>query len=497
MTAEELQILLQNADSHVRKGEMAEALQLYANACQSAPTSYAAFMGAGFCYWNMGNLVAAQRFYQRACELKPGASEAHHNLGEVLLGLRVVEKAEEHFRQAVETASERDARFAASLVSWARCCRSKGNFEDARSKLTEALAADPNNVEALSLLVSMGHTAPDSSLLQELRAQASREDLPEKLRSTAWFTLGKASEDGERYAEAFDCYRRAHEARHMEFPRGMHEQFVAQLRGVFRSELFDEREGWGTTESPTPVFVVGMPRSGTSLVEQVLASHPAVHGADELMLFGLLLHQMESGVGGATDYYPAVVTQMIPQHARMLGSKYLAGVRSLAPDKDFVVDKMPANFFQIGMIKLALPHARVIHCVRNMWDIALSCYATNFDAVHPFTSNLESLGVYLRTYAELMNHWDRVLPGFVHHVSYEDLVAEPQKEIDKLLDFVGIDHHEACYTPHRTKRQVMTASAWQVRQPIYNSSVARWKRFAAQLEPLFAEVPSADWHDYQ
>ena len=244
-------------------------------------------------------------------------------------------------------------------------------------------------------------------------------------------------------------------------------------------ELMGRHAGAGDP-SDLPIFIVGMPRSGTTLIEQILASHPDVHGGGELTQLGALL-------GGAE--YPGLASRLTGERLAQLGRAYSEQIAALAPGRRRVTDKTPANFLHAGLIHLMAPNARIIHCVRDPRDTCLSCYTTLFASGQRFAYDLAELGTYYRGYAALMDHWRaRLPPDRFTEVRYEDVVADLEGEARRLVAFCGLEWDDACLDFHTTRRQVRTASANQVRQPLYRRSVGRWERYADHLGPLTAAL---------
>jgi hypothetical protein len=258
---------------------------------------------------------------------------------------------------------------------------------------------------------------------------------------------------------------------------------LAAIARSFTPEVMARLAGSGDP-SGLPVFIVGMPRSGTSLIEQILASHPQVHGAGELPVLETILGRVR-GPDRQPLGYPQLMSMLGPRDMAMLGRAYVEQVAALAPDKPRLVDKMPANFCFAGLIHLILPNARIIHCRRDPIDICLSCYSKKFVQGNNFTYDLTELGLYHRAYEALMAHWRGLLPPerFIE-VDYEAVVEDLESQARRLIAFCGLDWDPACLSFHQTQRPVRTASANQVRQPLYRTSLARWKPYQVHLAPL-------------
>ena len=296
------------------------------------------------------------------------------------------------------------------------------------------------------------------------------------------FGLGKAFAELGEHARAFDYWRAANGCQRRLSPYDVRQavQLMKSMQQVFDASLLSRAEG-SRERGPVPIFVLGMPRSGTSLVEQILAAHPAVFGAGEQEIVGRLGAQAASA--------PADLARLEANDWARLGERYLQQIRDLSAGEPFVVDKLPTNFLYIGMIRMMLPEARIVHCQRDPMDTGLSCFRNHFMAPGlDFSCDLEDIGIYYRHYRSLMAHWDQVLPGEIHAIRYEDLVADPEAQIRRLLRFCGLPFEAQCLAFHRVERMVATASMAQVRQPIHSGSVGAWRRYEAQLQPLKAAL---------
>jgi hypothetical protein len=260
-----------------------------------------------------------------------------------------------------------------------------------------------------------------------------------------------------------------------------HARFVDRLMAVFTPEYFQRTPSHGSP-SDLPVFIVGMPRSGTTLVEQILASHPAVHGAGEIRHLQQFVAELPGRLGSAAPY-PECLDHLDEETSRRLAEQYLEGLRQLGGDRARVTDKVPVNFHQLGLIVTLFPRAQILHCLRDSHDVCWSCYFQNFRDV-PFSCDLRVLGAYYRRYEELMAHWRKVLPVPILDVRYEELVRDLEKGCREILDFCRLPWDGACLSFHRTRRMVRTASNLQVRQPVYTGSVGYWRNYATHLDPL-------------
>ena len=254
------------------------------------------------------------------------------------------------------------------------------------------------------------------------------------------------------------------------------------LIAVCTPGYFERVRSFGV-DSDVPVFVVGMPRSGTTLAEQILASHPCACGAGELHDIGQIVIKLAEGLGGP-EQYPNSLGRLDPAPVRALAEAYLDQLRQRCGEAARVVDKMPLNYQHLGVIAALFPRARVVHCRRDPIDTCLSCYFQDFARPLPFGPDLAHLGHHYREYERLMAHYTRVLPLPLFELRYEELTADQEAVSRRLLDFCGLDWDDRCLRFHETARTVNTSNALQVRQPLYRSSVGRWKRYEAHLAPL-------------
>ena len=300
--------------------------------------------------------------------------------------------------------------------------------------------------------------------------------------------LAKIYDDLERFQEAFVHLQAGNQQIRttLDYSAQKNTDFIDALTDVFDEKFFEQRHDFGLN-SDTPVFILGMPRSGTTLVEQILCSHPRVHGAGELKrlyeLFVGLRERLAKPVG-----VPHIVRFADFRVANQVASEYLTYIRNLNNEARYITDKMPFNFRALGFIALLFPRARIIHCRRDPLDVCLSCYFARFKEQLDFSFNLVEIGRYYKDYERLMEHLRSVVRNPMIDVQYEELVADQEGQTRRILDFCGLEWDDRCLDFHATDRPVLTASNWQVRQPIYTSSIGRWRNYAEFLQPLFASL---------
>ena len=299
------------------------------------------------------------------------------------------------------------------------------------------------------------------------------------------FAGGKALEDRGKYAEAFACYEKGNTLKLRQTGyrvEKMEARVQAQVETCTR-ELFERRQGVGL-DCPDPIFIVGLPRAGSTLLEQILASHSMVDGTMELHNILALAQKLRGREPEKSSRYPAILHELEDDYFRRFGEQFIRDTRVYRGAAPRFIDKMPNNFLHVGLIRLVLPNAKVIDARREPMACCFSCYKQLFGEGQEFTYGLQELGRYYRAYVRLMEHWDRVLPGFVLRVMHEDVVDDLETQVRRILDFCGLPFEEACLNFHETERSVRTPSSEQVRQPIYRSGLEQWRNFEPWLGPL-------------
>jgi tetratricopeptide (TPR) repeat protein len=360
-----------------------------------------------------------------------------------------------------------------------------GRFADALALFRAVLKARPDDPRAIDGIAT-GHRATESDNdLAAMQTALARPDLTPLQRKVTFRAAGKILEDLGRFDEAFLKFKQANDIS-APFDMGRHQAFVAGSIRLFTRQFFVDRADFGDA-SEQPVFVVGLPRSGTTLLEQILASHPDVSGVGELPNIEQSLISAVPEAWGSTSFFGAL-KGLTPDIIRNRAKDYLTTLNRRGKARARVVDKMPHNFLVLGWIGLLFPKARIIHCMRDPMDVCVSCYCHHFSDAHSYSSNLQTLGQYHRLYERLMQHWAAELPIAMLDVRYEDVVRDLDQAARRMIDHLGLTWNEACLDFYRTQRAVHTPSQWQVRQPIFTSSVGRWRNYERHLQPLIESL---------
>lgn len=434
-----------------------------------------------------GKLREAEAACRRALGSAPDDAEAYRLLGTVLRLQGRGPDALEVLRRAVEL----DPHSAKAFLHLAISLAEDGRLEAAMAADREAIALRPDYPGALAHLARLKRFLPGDPDLAALEA-ADGDRLDEVERIIVLFALAKAFEDTGDYDRAFSYMERANALKRRSVEYNSEEQIdeLGRIEAVFDRGLLERFAGAGCP-SRLPILITGMPRSGTTLVEQILASHPAVFGAGELPH----LQQLSTVVPvlhERAQAFPEGVANLSADDLGHLGHGYVARLHRLDPAAERVCDKQPLNFRYLGLAQLIVPNATLIHCVRDPMDTCVSCYGLNFGAVD-FSYDLGELGQHYRAYGELMDHWRSVLAaGTVLDVRYESLVADLEGEARRIVEHCRLPWDDACLSFHEAKRQVHTASFAQVRRPIYKDSLARWRRYEKHLGPLADALGGAE-----
>ena len=467
--------------AYSRTGELAKAAASFREAVRVQPDLAAAYSDLSYVLVQLGNLDEAIAAAENAVALEPGSARAHTNFAVTCEAVGDFARSHEHYRAAAEI----DPGNPVILKNLGAACLEAGDRPLAEKYFRRAIRINPGYGEAYRYLVRMRrHANPEDEDIVRIRALLADRDLSQEDRVELHFALGKVLDDCALYDEAFHYFEVANRLEYEKYRFDSRElaDRVAALEDFFSVDFMAAHSDLGDP-SHVPVFVIGMPRSGTSLVEQILASHPQVYGAGESLWFGRLERDV-CGFLGAAEGYPGCLTALEGKHAVQLAGKYLALLRQLSGGAERVVDKMLENCFRVGLIRLLFPNARIIHCRRNPLDVALSIYTSYFRGNVFWSYDLESIGAYYALYSRIMAHWRAVIPAAFAEVDYEALVENQEAVSRRLIDYIGLPWDPVCLRFYENTRRVRTASHEQVRRRIYSSSIGRWRHYANRLQPF-------------
>lgn len=505
---------------HHDQGRHEEAVRLIKKSIKFNPIEPAAYNHLGLVFMAQQNTEEAVASFRKSVEIKPGYLDGMNNLGNALKNLKRYDEAAHIFKQVIQI----NPFFVYSQHNLGLLEFTRGNFELAEKLFKKALELDPNFYKAhhqlgltaenmgdfekaaayfettqrlvpehfpsMASLLSLRDHPLDETMIDRAEKMATRKDLPSPENYTVCYSLAKRFDRAKEYDKAFHYLKLANDRRSTsqkyQAPR-VEKQFKIYA-DFFSEEFMEQHQGHGSS-SERPVFVLGMPRTGTTLTEQILAAHGDIFGAGELPDLPKIVNRLPQVMRDTFQQdippYPHCLPHLNGDFITAMVERYDFALNEKDVNLARVVDKNPFNFLNVGLIHLLYPNARIIHCKRNPLDVAVSCYMEMFDLTQDFTTDFMNFGHYYTQYSGLMDHWKKIgIPIF--DTQYEDLVEDMEKASRAIIDFCGLPWDESCLSYQNKGRAVLTPSKWQVRQPIYKSSRERWRNYEAHLQPLKA-----------
>jgi len=502
----------------LQENQLAVAEALLRDHLKQHPTDVAALRMLAEVGARLGRYPDSERLLRRCLELAPGFLAARQNLAMVLLRQQRAAEALEVGREMVgrdpgnpasrnlmaavlshlgeydesirlyEGVLQQYPRQPKVWMSYGHGLKTAGRTAAAIEAYRHATSIAPQLGEVWWSLANLKTFRFESADLENMQRQLGRDDIAHEDRFHLHFALGKALEDARQYAASFEHYAAGNQLRRQVVRYDPDETagLVQRSQVLFTPEFFASRRGAGCPR-PDPIFIVGLPRSGSTLLEQILSSHSQVEGTMELPDVVALVRELTSvdGDRAQRSRYPGVLAALDADRLRDLGERYLERTRvQRKTDAPYFIDKLPNNWQHVGLIHLMLPNARIIDARRHPMSCGFSVFKQHFARGQHFSYRLEDIGRYYRDYVDLMAHVDAVLPGRVHRVNYEAMVADTEREVRHLLDYCRLPFEDACLRFHENERAVRTPSAEQVRQPIYQDALEQWRHYAAWLDPL-------------
>lgn len=464
-----------------RGGDFTNALDAFRQSIKLNPRVAAPWIGLADLLSVNNQLEDARKCLSCAVTADPKHLLARQQLALAHQRLGYVEDARREFGNALKLDSNSEV----THFCFGQLLEDLGEPQEAANAYRKAMRLSPTKHDALANLLGLGRHVDISEELEQ--ATVLLNTLPPREQAVLGYGLGKAQEQRKNYDAAFNTYQIANGARRKEaglFDRNAFDARIEQMISLFSAEFFKARQVWGNP-SKRPVFIVGLPRSGTTLTEQIISSHPDCFGAGELNTLTDLATGTPDILGKAEQSWPSCAPNLNQQQVVALGQDYLDQSGLRAPAEFLrIVDKQPLNFWHLGLIAIALPNASIIHCKRDVRDCGFSIFSHNFNLQQSWSTDLDDIAHYWRGYQRLVRHWVSVTNLRILDVCYEDTVSNIAENSKALLEFLGLPWDDRVLAFHKNERAVQTPSRWQVRQPLYTSSMARWQHYEGKLGPL-------------
>ncbi len=517
--AKKLQPRLEQGIRLQRQGELDKAAQIYQEILDRIPEHPDALHLLGMIMYKCGNYPDAASMIKKAISIAPKVSQYHNSMGKVLVKLGQHDKSIMYYENALdidpgyidaqhnlllqmrwsnkpENIVERFKKYAESnksdplaYLSLAIACKRQGRFNDAVLNFEKSISHDPYCFQAYIGYTSCKKiTEEDKNLIHRMEKLANSDFMTDRNRSKLFFSIGKAYDDLGDYETAFINYEKANKIKRTTFDRSFDRAdsslYFARLKSAFTKEIIDRADSAGN-DSIRPVFITGLPRTGKTLIEQVLAKHARVFGAGELSYIQDITKTLPIHLQTSRSY-PRCISRMNNDLLHKLAELYLELIGNIPPEYTRVMDSMGANFLHIGLINMMFKKAKIIHCYRNALDTCLLLYFTDFDTYkfYRYAFDLGDIGFYYRLYNDLMEHWRNILPNKFLEISYEDHMAKQTSMLRYLIDYCGLDWDINCSKFCNNEQIIMNSGFWQVRQEIYQPSIDKWKNYEKFLQPL-------------
>jgi tetratricopeptide (TPR) repeat protein len=508
-------VLLQRLQMGVdlqREGKFREAEACYQFVLHFEPDLPDALNFMGTLALEAQDEALAADFFTKALKRKPKDPAIHHNLGSALMAMSQMEEALQHFRKALDQKPGQIDTLCLIGACYNRMSRAEEGLPflekakrlnpehpqvqivtaEAHINLGRMIEAEEILKKAISRRVALPRAYQNLSSLKKYQSDSTElSAVLDELASTQWtdeervplhYAAAKMLNDSKQYDRAMEAFALAKQRQASLYDIDEYNSYVDSLIALFNQLFLQTHKNFGDS-SQKPVFILGMPRSGTTLTEQIISSHPQVAGAGELGEMQAIARSLGENRRTPSSYHQSLLS-MTQGQVQAAAQRYLKFITKYSRGALRITDKMPHNFEQIGLIALLFPNATIIHCTRDPIDNCLSCYMNAFNDTHAYSANLAKLGAYYAAYRRLMAHWHKVLPGRIFDSPYETLIAEQETQTRKLIAHCQLPWNDACLNYTENQRSVATISRWQVRQPMYTTSIKRWKNYERHIGPL-------------
>ena len=468
------------------QGNIRTAIEYYNKAININPNFAMPYNNLGLLYVNHKfDYKKAENLYKKSISLDPKILEAQNNLGSLYNTLNKFEEAIDCYKKAMLI----NPKIEYIHHNIANVYLAIGNFAEAKKHFKESIKLNPNysnSHRSLSRLTKYTDKEEHFNALKKLYKNTDINDVENKINIS--FALGKAYEDIKDFDKSFTFYKEANAIcrKKVDFSLKLEEKQFQEIKDTFVRKLYEKYQNSGNSDS-SPIFILGMPRSGTTLIEQILSSHPKVFGAGEVEFIPDLIKK-NFGNNNLNLFFKEVV-DFNKNSLKKIGEDYIIKMKEISNNSEISTDKLPRNFLSIGLIKLILPKSKIIHCYRNPKDNCLSIFKNHFPAGRiNYAYDLDEIVKYYNLYCDLMNYWNNLLPNFIHNIKYENLIYNTEVEIINLLKFCDLNWSDNCLNFHMNRKPIKTASDIQARSKIYSNSIDFWKNYEKYLNEYFAKL---------
>jgi len=467
----------------VGQGKNDEATKYYEKGISIQPNYAMIYNNLGNIYKSKKDYVKSKNYYKKSIKLDNKSPEAHNNLGNLYINLNKHTKAIISFKKSININSH----FYIAHYNLGILYKSIGKFKESKKCFSEVIRLHPQFYNAHRAFSQINKYKVNDNHIDTMQKLYAESNINISGKMNLAFALGKAFDDIKNFENAFKYYNEGNRLRrnNIEFSLKRENEEFLNIKKTFNKIFFNKYQKVGK-EDATPIFILGMPRSGTTLVEQIISSHPKVHAGDELSFFNDFVKDSFYKNGNFSIEY---INQSNDKNFRKIGQEYINKVKEISEKNERVTDKLPINFKWIGFIKLILPNSKIIHCIRNPKDTCISIYKNFFTNTElNYAYNFGELVNFYNLYENLMKFWKKNLPEFITEIKYEDLIRNPKKEIPKLIKNCNLSWNESCIKFYNNKRAIKTASDVQVRNKIYTSSIDSWKNYEKYLKKDLAKL---------
>ena len=478
LALETIKQLLQKGTAAHKDGDLATAEILYKQVLDIDPNQVDATHYLALIAQTVDRHDVAVLLLEKAISFCPDDANIRYNLGLSLHRLEKLEEAKQQYFAAIKS----NPNMALPYNNLGVIYQQEGLHEKANTLFEKAINLDTSFADAYYNLSQGTSYKKEPVFLDKIEGLLRQENLSIGNEIICHFALGKIYDDIGLYDQAFSHYQKGNDLKETSFNIEAYEKYVASIMDTFTSTGMSNKNLKKNLSSEI-IFIIGMPRSGTSLVEQIISSHSKVTGGGELGFVGNLIDNIDDLIEIETPY-PLCINDISQQQIDVLADRLLIDMERRFPGHEKVTDKTPINFLHVGLITLLFPQSKIIYCQRDPLDVCLSCYFQNFNQQHHYTNKLDTLGKFYNLHHKLMSHWTKQLPNRILSVEYEKLVSSGEAEIRRVIEFCELEWENDCLKHEKNVTKVKTASNWQVRQPLYKSSVKRWKNYESHLQEL-------------